>query len=49
MADPICIDIAPALPHFLNKNLSLGCKNKNKLKVTLKFTLAKVTFNETQL
>ena len=32
---------------FKNVNfiLTLGCNNKNKLKITLKFTLAKVTFN----
>ena len=45
------IDIAPSLPYFKNANfiLYVGCNNKKKLKVTLKFTLLKVTFKKNQL
>ena len=33
----------------VNFILSVGCNNKNKLKVTLKYTLTKVTFNNLTL
>ena len=33
----------------VNFILSVGCNKENKLKLTLKFTLAKGTFNESQL
>ena len=41
------IDIDPALLIFEKVNfiLSVACNNENKLKETLKFTSAKVTFN----